>query len=434
MSKRKHTGEKAYKCDRCDYASSNSGNLTVHKRTHTGEKPYKCNQCDYSSAQHGGLTAHKRTHTSEKPFECDKCDYTCLEKRQWIVHKRTHTGEKPYKCDHCNYACTATDRLIQHKRKHTGEKPYKCDQCDRACATSSHLIVHKRTHTGEKPFKCDQCAYATVTHYHLKDHKRTHTGEKPYKCEHCSKTFATSSNRTVHHKMHEIQKSYNFLCPMQDCGLQLAQEQGDLQCTIRCNTLLDLDYHIQRHHTEEGIARKFHSEQKLAEFFQSRDISFDRDWLNRVAFQTCKNIEGHKQSARPDFYLHAKSAELGCVFLVGNDEFAHRQTKCEFQRMFNIANALEQTSEFAGVPIVYVRFNPHFYHKDGKLFDMPLDKAHDLLLNTINSFTRVPHKGVNLVYVNYDTRDNKLCIFDESHDDDYCHLFQDTVVANIHTI
>ena len=216
---------------------------------------------------------------------------------------------------------------------------------------------------------------------------------------------------------------------MQDCGLQLAQEHGDLQCTIRCKTPLDLDYHIQRHHTEEGIARKFHSEQKLAEFFQSHDISFDRDWLNRVAFHTCTNIEGHKQSARPDFYLHAKSAELSCVFLVGNDEFAHRQTKCEFQRMFNIANALEQTPEFAGVPIVYVRFNPHFYHNDGKLFDMPLDKVHDLLLNTINSLTHVPHKGVNLVYVNYDTRENKLCIFDESDKDDYCHLFQDCVIS-----
>ena len=229
--------------------------------------------------------------------------------------------------------------------------------------------------------------------------------------------------------MHEEQKNYQFLCPMQDSGTQIAsQDEEDVKCTIRCKTKHDLDTHIQRHHTEEGIALKFKSEQQLAEFFDKQQISYDRDWVNRIAFKTCKNIEGNKLSARPDFYLHAKSAQLGCVFLVGNDEFAHRQTSCEFQRMFNIANSLEQTKEFKGVPIVYVRFNPHFFRKEGKFFDMPIAESHKLLLTTIDSIVNIK-PGVNLVYVNYDTQDQKLCVFqDAEQDDSYSKLFVNCVL------
>ena len=441
LKKRKGT-DKPYKCDQCDYCCTRSGHLTTHKRTqcdyccsrsehlkihkqiHTDEKPYKCDQCDYCCSQSGSLKTHKRTHTGEKPYKCDQCDYCCSESGHLTRHKRTHTGEKPYKCDQCDYCCTTNGALKTHKRTHTGERPYKCDQCDYCCSKSGHLKTHKRTHTGEKPYKCDQCDYCCSKSGTLTVHKRTHTGEKPYKCDHCYKCFTTSSNRATHHKMHEEQKKFKFFCMMQDCGTQKASEY-DLKCTIRCKTLLDLDYHIQRHHTDEGIAKKFKSEQQLAAFFDKNNISYDRDWLNRIAFTSCKNIEGSRNSARPDFYLHAKSAELGCIFLVGNDEFAHRQTKCEFQRIFNIANALEQTDEFKNVPIIYIRFNPHFFRKNGTYYDIPLHESHKLLLHVIDTTTHVK-PGVNLIYVNYDTNNHsKLCIFDDAEDDSYSKLFID---------
>ncbi len=124
--------------------------------------------------------------------------------------------------------------------------------------------------------------------------------------------------------------------------------------------------------------------------------------------------------------MHARSAEWGCVFLVGNNEFAHRQTKCEFQRIFNIANALEQTPDFQGLPIVYVGFNPHFFHKDGKFYDMPLSQSHLLLLTTIQNITD-GKPGVNLVYVNYDSLNGKLAMFQDAEDDSYSNLFIDQV-------
>jgi len=424
--KRKHTGEKPFNCDQCDYVCLQSTHLTTHKRMHTGEKPFKCDHCDFACSRSTHLTTHKRIHTGEKPFKCDHCDFACVDSSGLTTHKRVHTGEKPFKCDQCYFACADGRNLTKHKRIHTGEKPFKCDHCDFACTTSSGLTTHKRIHTGEKPFNCDQCDYVCLQSTHLTTHKRIHTGEKPFKCDHCSKAFSLSPNRTRHHKKHEEQKSYQFACTLQDGGMQPAQD-GDVKCTIRCKTGRDLDYHIQRHHTPQGIAAKFKSEQQLADFFTSQQISYDRDWLNFLTFKLCSGIEGGKSSARPDFYLHAKSAELGCVFLVCNDEFAHRQTKCEFQRVFNITHALQQTTEFKDLPVVFVRFNPHFFRVDGKLFDLPIDKAHLQLLNKINSIQKQHlQKGVNIVFVNYDKHEN---IFNDAEEGDYATLFRSSVLV-----
>uniref|UniRef100_A0A9L0R7W4 C2H2-type domain-containing protein n=1 Tax=Equus caballus TaxID=9796 RepID=A0A9L0R7W4_HORSE len=42
-------GEKPFKCDECNFASTTQSHLTRHKRVHTGEKPYRCPWCDYRS-------------------------------------------------------------------------------------------------------------------------------------------------------------------------------------------------------------------------------------------------------------------------------------------------------------------------------------------------------------------------------------------------
>ena len=58
--------EKSNKCNQCDYASLQAGDLRRHLKTHSGEKSNKCNQCDFASSLAGDLRRHLKTHGGEK--------------------------------------------------------------------------------------------------------------------------------------------------------------------------------------------------------------------------------------------------------------------------------------------------------------------------------------------------------------------------------
>ena len=50
---RKNTANviKSNKCNQCEYASSDAGNLGRHLKMHSGEKPSRWNQCNFASSQ-----------------------------------------------------------------------------------------------------------------------------------------------------------------------------------------------------------------------------------------------------------------------------------------------------------------------------------------------------------------------------------------------
>ena len=229
-------------------------------------------------------------------------------------------------------------------------------------------------------------------------------------------------------QMHEVQKAYPIECKMQDCGTQLWQAK-DRQCTVRTKTERDMEMHIGRNHTVEGIGRKFQSETQLAKFLDARGIAYDRDWTNAIKFKGCENIEGGKSSARPDFYLPEESARLNAVVLIGNDEHGHRQYACDLQRLWNLCNALEQDEHFRGVPILYIRFNPHHYTRDGIYYSHSLKVGHELVLSTLHSIQSV-RPGVNLVYIHYDHIGSQLNVFN-TDDNDFAKIYEDCILLDI---
>lgn len=73
VHKRKHFGEKPYKCDMCNAAFSQNCNLTVHKRIHyennnnkCENKSFQCNMCKAEFKHFGTLRKHERYHFAEK--------------------------------------------------------------------------------------------------------------------------------------------------------------------------------------------------------------------------------------------------------------------------------------------------------------------------------------------------------------------------------
>ena len=81
---------KIKKCNQCDYASSEAGDLRRHLKTHSGEKSNKCNQCDFASSQAGDLKRHLRTHSGEKPNKCNQCEFASTHISNLRKHIKKH--------------------------------------------------------------------------------------------------------------------------------------------------------------------------------------------------------------------------------------------------------------------------------------------------------------------------------------------------------
>jgi KRAB domain-containing zinc finger protein len=228
--KRKSRQEKLYICDLCEKVFTQKSGLKRHTLTvHAKEKTYKCEQCDYATSDPYSLTGHKRTHTGEKPYQCDQCDKAFTFSSNLKEHKRIHTEEKPYECDVCKKAFTQSSALKIHKGRHSGEKPYRCDQCEKAFRVKSDLKRHTLTvHAKEKTYKCDQCDYATSSSDSLTMHKRTHTGEKPYTCDICNKAFTNPGSLRRHKKIHASQTNEMELTEAEIVDAVLSQVEPDI--------------------------------------------------------------------------------------------------------------------------------------------------------------------------------------------------------------
>lgn len=76
--RRRHTGERPYKCKYCEATFINNSSLKTHTAKHTGILPYKCQACGKLFAKSYGLKMHSLSHSNEKPFVCEVIFFKCV--------------------------------------------------------------------------------------------------------------------------------------------------------------------------------------------------------------------------------------------------------------------------------------------------------------------------------------------------------------------
>ncbi|XP_078342506.1 uncharacterized protein LOC144628296 isoform X2 [Oculina patagonica] len=232
------SGQKVYRCKKCDKEFSFSSRLKRHLLVHTGARPFECHVCHRRFTQAVDLKRHMLRHSGQKPHVCHFCGKQYTRGDRLKVHLLSHTqednSEKPYSCSRCSATFYEAEELRLHvcefqdgaqpgtaevdlnetaayvdnsgAKLQRGGKNYTCDECNSSFTKYTSLKSHLLKHTGEKKYKCEHCNKTFFSSSSLKIHVRVHTGDRPFKCKECPRKFSDPSNFNKHKRWHAKQK------------------------------------------------------------------------------------------------------------------------------------------------------------------------------------------------------------------------------------
>ena len=228
-----------WQCPICSKNYANQTLLSFHvKSTHLDVKK-KCSECDdfypLKSFKH-----HMKTMHGSEFFKCEKCEYWTSEKGNYKRHLRVmHPNkkrEKSFLCDDCDQKFEYAYLLKHHKEKvHEGisKKLHLCDECDKMFEFPHQVKNHKNmVHLGiakKKSHFCDMCDKKFEFPCLLRDHKDSaHNGlpkthENSCFCKKCNQNFENPSqlkkhSNLVHNGIDELdEKKENLVQEPMEC-------------------------------------------------------------------------------------------------------------------------------------------------------------------------------------------------------------------------
>jgi len=96
----------------------------MHTVIHVEDRIFVCtwDGCKETFNRESVLANHMRYHTNTKNHKCEHCEYACVEAGDLVKHTRLHTGERPYVCDQCGAGYAQKTNLNGHVRRAHSEK------------------------------------------------------------------------------------------------------------------------------------------------------------------------------------------------------------------------------------------------------------------------------------------------------------------------
>lgn len=278
------------KCSYCNYTAISNTRLSMHTRKHTGEKPYACEKCDYKCARPDSLKVHMHMHSCET-LSCSECDYTTNDKIEFQKHKNIHKGEKKFQCTECpsthksqnaldkhilihsvNKKCICSECGISYELKeslkqhmdseHGQSQKYTCKECELSFSSQEEIDSHLLTHPLKNSCKYVNCDYKGVDISSLKQHIKSHySSQLSFHCKDCGRMFSEKKKLRVHrNKKHKFEEK--FYCSK--CSYQCIKEEhlkdhmqthlySDVRtfacsiCDTLCSGIHSFEEHMKQH-------------------------------------------------------------------------------------------------------------------------------------------------------------------------------------------
>ena len=109
---------------------------------------YRCNECEYSTSNPRWLTKHTLKHRNAKSLVCKECKVTFSDKWSLKLHSAKHSSnQKIFACQYCNLKFVSQSRLSEHcQNAHPQSRIWCCKECNQKFTTNRRLLMHYKRH------------------------------------------------------------------------------------------------------------------------------------------------------------------------------------------------------------------------------------------------------------------------------------------------